>query len=312
VFVCRLVLGVGEAVAAPASLGYIRRSFRQEESGLPTAVYTTGMMLGPAVGSLVGALLLDNMGWRAVFWLTGLGACAWLAPWLLLAPRGRHESARPAGQNYVAVPWGRVFRNRLFWGITIAAFFYSYYWYFFLTWIPSYLVMTHGFSFAKMGVGTAAPLAGTALVAVASARIADRRIARGGQPIETRRTFVTAGFLLGCLMVLLVVFRSRTAAIPVLTVSLLGLGLASANYWAVTQAISPVSMIARVVAYQNTIANAAGIVAPIVTGKLLGTDQNFDRAIISAAAALLLAAVAYRFLIRAEDAARFRADFGGG
>ena len=57
ILACRLLLGVGEAVAAPASLAYIRRSFRQDESGLPTALYTTGMMLGPAVGSLVGAFV---------------------------------------------------------------------------------------------------------------------------------------------------------------------------------------------------------------------------------------------------------------
>ena len=93
---------------------------------------------------------------------------------------------------------------------------------------------------------------------------------------------------------------------------MLGLGLASANYWALTQAISPRSMIGRVVAYQNTIANAAGIVAPIVTGQLLGEEKNFDRAIACAGAALLVAAVAYRLMIRPEDVVRFHADCEGG
>jgi ACS family D-galactonate transporter-like MFS transporter len=153
-------------------------------------------------------------------------------------------------------------------------------------------------------------LAGMALVAAAAARLADGRIARSGRPIETRRAFVTAGFLLGCLMLLLLVFRSRAAAFPILTVSMLGLGLASANYWALTQAISPQTMIARVVAYQNTIANIAGIVAPIATGRLLGEEKNFDRAIACAGIALLAAAVAYRFLIRPGDVRRFRADCG--
>lgn len=310
IFACRLMLGIGEAVAAPASLGYIRRSFRQEESGLPTAVYTAGMMVGPAVGSLAGALILESVGWRALFLITGLGACWWVIPWLWLAPRGRAEDVEAGRPAAAAIRWKQVFTNPLFWGITIAAFLYSYYWYFFLTWIPSYLLMTHGFSFTAMGTATALPLAGMALVAAAAARLADGRIARSGRPIETRRAFVTAGFLLGCLMLLLLVFRSRTAAFPILTVSMLGLGLASANYWALTQAISPQTMIARVVAYQNTIANIAGIVAPIATGRLLGEEKNFDRAIACAGIALLAAAVAYRFLIRPGDVRRFRADCG--
>lgn len=310
ILVCRLLLGVGEAVAAPASLAYIRRSFRQEESGLPTAVYTTGMMLGPAVGSLVGAMFLERMGWRSLFLVTGLGACLWVIPWLWLAPRGRGEESAAARPERTAVHWNSILKNPLFWGISITSFFYSYYWYFFLTWIPSYLVMTHSFSFAKMGMATAGPLAGMALVAAAAARIADGRIARSGKPIETRRAFVTAGFLMGCLMILLLVFRSPAAALPVLTVSMLGLGLASANYWALTQAISPRSMIARVVAYQNTVSNLAGIVAPVVTGHLLGAEKNFDRAIACAAVALLIAAVSYRTLIRPADVARFQADCG--
>ena len=94
------------------------------------------------------------------------------------------------------------------------------------------------------------------------------------------------------------------------TVSMLGLGLASANYWALTQAVAPQRMIARVVAYQNTIANLAGIAAPIVTGRLLGDEKNFDRAILCAGAALLLAAVAFRTMIRPADVTRFQADCG--
>ena len=310
ILVCRLMLGVGEAVAAPASLGYIRRSFPQEESGLPTAVYTTGMMLGPAVGSLAGALLLDSWGWRSLFLITGLGTCWWVIPWLWLAPREGRRAAPSAGYTAHRVRWNRVFSNPLFWGITIAAFLYSYYWYFFLTWIPSYLVMTHGFSFAKMGTATAIPLAGMALVAAGAARLADRRIAASGKAIETRRAFVTAGLLLGCLVLLLLVFRSRMSVFPILLFSMLGLGLASANYWALTQAISPPSMVSRVVAYQNTVANVAGIVAPVATGWLLGADKNFDAAIACAGIALLLAAVAYRLLVRPKDVERFHADCG--
>jgi len=38
----RLLLGVGEAVAGPASLSFIKRHFQPEEQGLPTSIYVSG------------------------------------------------------------------------------------------------------------------------------------------------------------------------------------------------------------------------------------------------------------------------------
>src|SRR5262245_48270639 len=43
----RVLLGIGQAVAAPASLTYIRQQFGENEQGLPTAVYVSGMLVGP-------------------------------------------------------------------------------------------------------------------------------------------------------------------------------------------------------------------------------------------------------------------------
>src|SRR5262249_36546209 len=93
-----------------------------------------------------------------------------------------------------------------FWGITISAFFYCYFNYFCLTWLPSYLVMARGYSFLKMGAYTAAPYVGTIVVSFASARLADRMIARAGHPILIRKVFVTAGFVLGSGILFLLVF----------------------------------------------------------------------------------------------------------
>jgi MFS transporter, ACS family, D-galactonate transporter len=51
-------------------------------------------------------------------------------------------------------------------------------------------------------------------------------------------------------------------------VSLSGLGMATANYWALTQTLIPSSAIGRVSGIQNCAASIAGIVAPLLTGWL--------------------------------------------
>jgi len=307
----RLLLGVGESVAQPASLAYIRQNFEEDQQGLPSAVYLTGMMIGPAAGAFLGAALLQTLGWRELFIYTGLGGLLWLIPWLWLVPSGRQiPKAVPSNNPVVHIDWSRLLSNPTCWGITFGAFFYSYFWYFCLTWLPSYLVMTHGLSFLKMGAYTAVPLLGMAIVSMIAGRAADRIISRGKKPLLVRRAFVVSGFAAGSTLLLLLVVHSVTAVFVVLVCSLLGLGLASANYWAMTQTISPARVIGRVIGYQNTIANLAGICAPILTGYLVGETKNFRIAILFAGFALLLACAAFAFLVTPKGAEEFRAVVG--
>jgi ACS family D-galactonate transporter-like MFS transporter len=296
----RLLLGVGEAAAQPASLAFIRRNFPADQQGLPTAIYLSGMSFGPALGAIVGASLLSAVGWRPLFIITGLGACIWIFPWLVLVPRDATPRPTPAVRRS-RVAWRVLLQRPTLWGITCGAFFYSYFWYYCLTWLPSYLVMARGFSFLKMGAFTAAPFLGTALISMLSGRVADRLIARFGQPILVRKIFVVSGFLLGSSILLLLALKSAPAVLAVLMLSLMGIGIASANYWALTQAASPVSMIGRVIGCQNTVANLAGICAPILTGFLVDRTKSFDISIAFAGVSLLVAAAAFLFLVRQRD-----------
>lgn len=297
----RMALGVGEAVAPPASLAFIRQNFREHEQGIPTAVYVSGMTLGPAVGALLGAALLANWGWRFLFVTTGLGALVWLIPWLLLAPSGRTAAPRKMQKSAAPLPWKLLFATPTFWGITIGAFFYSYYSYFCLTWLPSYLVMERGYSFLKMGLYTAAPYVGTVVVSFASARVADRLIARKGRPMHIRRLFVAGGFLLGSTILMLLVFHSSEAVLMTLMFSLFGIGLASSNYWALTEAISPAPLVGRIIGYQNMVASVGGFCAPILTGILVDRTRNFSMSILFAGGALLVGVIAYLVLLRERD-----------
>jgi MFS family permease len=88
----RMVLGPGEAAGPIAGLSFIRQNFAGPEQGLPTAIYVAGQNVGPALGTLLGTVLLDRFGWRAMFAITGLGALLWLPWWLWLA---RGTAANP-------------------------------------------------------------------------------------------------------------------------------------------------------------------------------------------------------------------------
>src|SRR5215204_3016043 len=58
----RLLLGLGEAISPLASMAFIKQNFQESEQGLPTSIYVAGLTLGPAIGALAGASLLDEFG----------------------------------------------------------------------------------------------------------------------------------------------------------------------------------------------------------------------------------------------------------
>ena len=306
----RLLLGVGEAAAAPASLAFIRRSFTEDRRGLPTAVYLAGMTVGPALGAALGAGLMERLGWRMLFIFTGLGALIWLIPWLWLAPGGAAAPAPSTPGDRRRFDWKPLLALPTLWGILMGTFFYSYHWYFCLTWMPSYFVMARGLSFLRMGAYVALPLLVMAAMSMLSGRLADIVIRRTGRPIHVRKLFIATGFLIGGTILAVPALRSPEAALGAFTVSLFGIGIASANYWALSQAMSPLSIVGRVIGGQNMIANFAGICAPVITGMLVGRTNNFDLAILASGSAMIIAAASFFFLVREKDAEAFRSSAG--
>jgi nitrate/nitrite transporter NarK len=123
------------------------------------------------------------------------------------------------------------------------------------------------------------------------------------------KSFVAAGTLIASVLILLPFLESPAAIFVTLLLSFVGIGVAGTNYWASTQWISPPDIIGRVVGYQNTIGNIAGICAPLFTRLLVARAGRFEAAIIVAASSFVLCAITYLVLIREVDRRGLRRDF---
>jgi MFS transporter, ACS family, D-galactonate transporter len=294
----RMLLGFAETVGPIASLAFIRQNFKGPEQGLPTSIYVSGQTLGPAIGTLLGATLLTQFGWRFMFAATGLGAMLWLPWWLYYAPRGK---AKPPSQGTPSAPWTRstvnaVIASPTLWAMSACVFFFSYYWYFVLTWMPAYLTMARGYSTMGMGRILSAPLFAMAVTNIITGWAADKLATRYGSVFRVRVLFTAAGLLGAGSILLLQVLPGHAVVLPILVISICSFGVASANYWAIAQHTPPAHMVGRTIGYLNTISQIGGVAAPLITGWSLGPQKHFGFAIVLAgvtplvACALLLAA----------------------
>lgn len=296
IFVLRLLLGAAESVGPLASLTFIRHAFTEEERGLPVAAYIAGQTVGPALGALLGTALLSAAGWRSLFAVTGLIAMLWLPFWFFLA-RGSERRVEPQAEVKVQRwNWPGMLSCPSFWGMSMCVFLFSYYWYFVLTWIPTYLTVSRGLSILSMGRLLSASLFVMAPTNMLVGWLADRAIRRSRNALAVRITIAAAGFMGASVIILLLYASGQLSVFAILAVSVCSFGAASASFWVLVQHLAPVPLTARAIAYFNTISQAAGALAPIVTGHTLGASKDFTLAVwlagLSAlAASLLLSAV---------------------
>jgi len=143
-----------------------------------------------------------------------------------------------------------------------------------------------------------------AAVAALGGWAADALIARGHNPVMVRKAFTIAGFLIASTEVIGALSDSVSVALFFAVFSLSGLGLATANYWALTQTLIPGGAIGRIVGIQNCAANLPGIVAPILTGWLKQATGKYDAPMQAIWFFLVLGIAAYLFLVREEYAPR--------
>jgi MFS transporter, ACS family, D-galactonate transporter len=306
----RIVLGVGESVVAPASYKWIRMNFAERRRGLAVGLYMTGTKIGPAIGTPLAAWLIALYDWRMMFVLIGLGGLLWLIPWVWLVKDDRRSAAAQrasAKATGPAIPFGRVMASPVIWGTIVASFCYMYFVYFCMTWMPAYFTEARHLSLTRMGLFTFFSFGGMAIVATLAGWGADSLIGRGHNAVTVRKWFTIAGFAVACTELIGARATSVETALFFAVLSLSGLGLATANYWALTQTLIPASAIGRVSGIQNCACSVAGIVAPILSGWLLEKTGTYEAPMMAVLVALVLGVVCYLFLIKEEYAPKVSA-----
>ncbi len=305
-FALRVLLGVFEAIITPGGMRWMRINIDEKHRGLAVGLFFAGAKLGPAIGTAASVWLLQNFGWREMFMILGFGSLVWLIPWWLVAKDDDRtmETAQQKASPTTNVPFGAIFKTPAIYGILIGTFAYNYFNYFCLTWLPAYFVEHWKMPATKMGWFTAFSFSGMAVVAIAAGAVADKLIQRGADPVRVRKGFTVAGLAIASTELIGVMSGSQDLAIIFAIVSLSGLGLATANYWALTQTLMPGAAIGRITGVQNFASNLSGIVAPLLTGRLIAMTGSYEAPMQMVAALLIAGVLSYVFLVKKSLAPR--------
>jgi len=293
-FAMRLLLGAGESLAYPCISKILASDFPQEQRGLANSLLDAGMKLGPALGTLLGGLLMSRFGWRVFFLATGLGGLLWLIPWYFGMPR---TPGVKRGEPTPGPTVWHILEQPSAWGSFGALFCANYFWFFLLTWLPTYLVRDRGYSMDRMAtVGSMAYFAIAAATVVAG-WLSDRWIARGMSPTRARKGTVITGLTLSTAILPVAVVNDAGVSLGLLMAACLAFGIFCSNHWAITQTLAGPLAAGRWTSIQNGVGNIGGIVAPWFTGWVVERTDSFVPAFVAAAVIVLAGAALYAFAI---------------
>jgi ACS family D-galactonate transporter-like MFS transporter len=278
----RLLLGMGESVAYPSYSKIIAGNFPQTHRGIANSLIDMASKSGPALGTLLGGLLVANYGWRSLFLSIGLVSLIWLIPWRIWGPRDRATAAAHSAEA-PGIP--ELLSKRDVWGTFFALFGANYIWYFLITWLPSYLVNQRHFSENMMAILGSLPFWGIALSSLISGWLSDRWISRGGSPTLVRKFFAVTGLFMGTLVLPAAIVDDRAISMAFLIAASLSIGMCTSNLWAITQTLAGPAASGKWTGLQNGFGNLAGVVAPYVTGLIVKETHSYTLAFVAAAVA---------------------------
>ena len=295
----RLLLGLGESVTYPASSRILAAVVPEHRRGLANSLVDLGARLGPALGTMCGALLVVRLGWRGLFLITGGVGFLWLIPWLARAPRTL-VPARTIEQ--AAGPgWAQLLSRRAVWGTCGGLCGANYAWYFLLSWLPSYLVRERHFSLNSVAIWGAMPYVLMALSSVSCGILADHRISRGAPAVRVRRGFLVTGLIATAALLPATLLPRIEFAVAGLFMACLSFGIYASNLFSLTQTLAGPEAAGRWTGLQNACGNLAGIASPLLTGWIVARTGKFEIAFVAAGMACLLGACSFGFLIRVPN-----------
>jgi ACS family hexuronate transporter-like MFS transporter len=202
----RFMLGAGEAGNFPASIKAVAEWFPKRERALATAIFNSATAVGTVIAYPIVGWLYLHWGWRAAFIGTGGAGLVCLVAWQLFyrLPR-QHPWLTPAELQQIestdseepgtpgnGLSWLEIFRFRQAWGFILAKFLTDPIWWFYLFWLPKYLVEVRHFSIAALSLFGTIPWAAAVPGSIVGGWLSGFLLHRGHSVNFSRKTALLA------------------------------------------------------------------------------------------------------------------------
>jgi MFS family permease len=308
--VTNFLFGAGEAGCFPNLTKAFSTWLPRDERGRAQGIMWMSARWGGAFTPLLALFLLTHVTWRQAFSIIGAVGVVWaffFYRWYRDNPRDHQsvnaaELALLAGAERTAsghgnVPWGRFLRSGTVWLLWAQYFCLSWGWYFYITWLPTYLQQGRHLAIQQGAVLAGLPLFFGGIGSFTCGMVLPTVARFCGGMKTARRLMAILGFTGASAMLVL----SSRLSDPVWAMFAMALS-SFANDFVMPPAWSACMDIGGKYAgtlsgSMNMMGNLAGFLAPMAVGYILTfTDQNWNLTLYISAAIYFLGTFCWMFL----------------
>jgi ACS family glucarate transporter-like MFS transporter len=299
--VIRFMFGTGEAGCFPNLTRMLSAWLPVGERIKAQALMWAFGRWGGALAPPVALLAITQLGWRWGFVALSLLGVAWVGVFL---PWFRNDPAEHKGVNAAelallensralvlhdhGMPWYRLLLQKDIALLGLQYFGFSYTWYFYVTWLPTWLQRVHGL--------TKLETAGYAMLPLAAGGIGS--IVSGLLPLSVPRKLVAIGGFTttGILILIIPGVTDVKLAMALMALASFSSDLTMPISWNTCVEIGK-QYTATVSSTMNMLGNFAGFVAPLLGGIILDhTNQDWNMVLRTMAVAAFMSAACWLFI----------------
>ena len=150
IFICRLMVGIGEASLGPAALSLLSDYFPSKTRATVQAVFSSGIAIGTGVAFFFGGWISDILSWRFAFYFLGFPGLILVI--LVLFLKEPERGIRDAAVEHQKKDWKLLFKNVPFRYILFGYAFFAVASNSVSIWVPTFLVRTQHVTVSKIGM----------------------------------------------------------------------------------------------------------------------------------------------------------------
>ena len=293
----RSAFAVGEAGNFPASIKTVAEWFPKRERALATGIFNSGSNFGAMVAALFVPWCMiyfgDQKGWQMAFIITGAVGFLWLIFWFwLYETPARQKRLSKAELDYIhiddevaaggatgdtgKVSWWKLFGYRQAWAFFFGKFMTDGIWWFYLFWLPDYLIKQFGMTKSQIMLPTFI-VYGVAIVGSVYGGSIPMTFIKKGMPVYKARTTAMLLIAMAPLAVLTTQYFGNVDRFgkmaAVLAIATICIGAAahqawSANLFTTVSDMFPKKTVGSVTGIGTTAGGIGGVIIQMLAGKL--------------------------------------------
>lgn len=279
-FSLRAILGLAEAANFPAATKAVAQWFPAKERSTGVSIFMLGAGLGAIITPPATVLTMETLGWEWAFILPGSLGLLWVVLWYrwFYLPED-HPRIKPAERALILAErspqeskesWLSLLRYKEFWGLMISRVVSDFPFYFFLFWLPTYLMDVRGFNLRDIAIFAWLPWVAADLGALTGGYLSSALVARGRTVDFARKSVIWLGALLVLAAIPAVRADSGMVALALICFAMFAIQIKGAVFFTLPADLFPAAKVATVWGVFGAVGSLGGSVLGLAAGRLIG------------------------------------------